>query len=222
MSKRGSTKNEAKDTRPELPTRAEVMQPEAVAKPEISRAQKSLQKRNSPANLQKVESHGELMKRASELVASMYGVHDMKLAAQLVDQAMRVRTAWSSGDIGDPLEIAMTMVMEMKPETITETMLGMQMNAVHNAAMASLQKAAYHRESSENPDMHMSRTTRLMRLFVDQIEAMAKLKGKTGQQKVTVEHVHVHEGGQAIVGAVSAAGPRQGEGGSSEKQNKTR
>jgi hypothetical protein len=42
-----------------------------------------------------------------------------------------------------------------------------------------------------------------MRLHLEQIEAMQKLKGKTGQQKVTVEHVHVHDGGQAIVGAVS-------------------
>jgi len=44
-----------------------------------------------------------------------------------------------------------------------------------------------------------------MRVFNEQIEVMQKLKGKAGQQKVTVEHVHVHEGGQAIVGAVSAA-----------------
>jgi ATP-dependent Clp protease adapter protein ClpS len=33
---------------------------------------------------------------------------------------------------------------------------------------------------------------------------MAKLKGKGGQQKVTVEHVHVHKGGQAIVGEIRA------------------
>ena len=38
---------------------------------------------------------------------------------------------------------------------------------------------------------------------LEQLEAMQKLKGKAGQQKVTVEHVHVHEGGKAIVGAVS-------------------
>jgi hypothetical protein len=43
------------------------------------------------------------------------------------------------------------------------------------------------------------------------IEAMEKLKGKTGQQKVTVEHVHVYQGGQAIVGAVS---PNRGRGAS--------
>ena len=38
-------------------------------------------------------------------------------------------------------------------------------------------------------------------------EALNRHRGK-GQQKVTVEHVHVHAGGQAIVGAVTA-----GEGG---------
>ena len=48
----------------------------------------------------------------------------------------------------------------------------------------------------------------LMRLFTEQLDAMAKLKGRTSQQKVTVEHVHVHEGGQAIVGAVNATKPR--------------
>jgi GTPase len=51
-----------------------------------------------------------------------------------------------------------------------------------------------------------------MRLFTEQLEAMSKLKGKVGQQKVTVEHVHVHDGGQAIVGAVSTGKPDRGEG----------
>jgi hypothetical protein len=34
--------------------------------------------------------------------------------------------------------------------------------------------------------------------------ALASLRGQTGQQKITVEHVHVYEGGQAIVGSVDA------------------
>jgi hypothetical protein len=41
-----------------------------------------------------------------------------------------------------------------------------------------------------------------MNLFIAQLGAMAKLKGTAGQQKMTVEHVHVHAGGQAIVGPV--------------------
>ena len=34
-----------------------------------------------------------------------------------------------------------------------------------------------------------------------QVEALHRYRGK-GQQKVTVEHVHVNAGGQAIVGTV--------------------
>jgi hypothetical protein len=38
-----------------------------------------------------------------------------------------------------------------------------------------------------------------------QVEALQRYRGK-GQQKVTVEHVHVHSGGQAIVGALQGGG----------------
>ena len=37
------------------------------------------------------------------------------------------------------------------------------------------------------------------------LEALNRHRGK-GQQKVTVEHVHVHSGGQAVVGVVEPAG----------------
>jgi hypothetical protein len=37
------------------------------------------------------------------------------------------------------------------------------------------------------------------------LDALNRHRGK-GQQKVTVEHVHVHQGGQAIVGAINSGG----------------
>jgi hypothetical protein len=37
-----------------------------------------------------------------------------------------------------------------------------------------------------------------------QLEALQRYRGK-GQQKVTVEHVHVNAGGQAIVGTVDSS-----------------
>jgi hypothetical protein len=53
--------------------------------------------------------------------------------------------------------------------------------------------------------------TKLQRTFVAQVEALSKLR-RGGEQKVTVEHVHVHAGGQAIVGAVTST-PGPGGGG---------
>ena len=45
---------------------------------------------------------------------------------------------------------------------------------------------------------------KLSRTFTMQIEALAKLR-RGGEQTVRVEHVHVHNGGQAIVGNVTGA-----------------
>jgi len=47
-----------------------------------------------------------------------------------------------------------------------------------------------------------------MSLYVKQLAALDKHRGK-GQQKVTVEHVNVASGGQAIVGNVSHGGGAQ-------------
>jgi hypothetical protein len=49
------------------------------------------------------------------------------------------------------------------------------------------------------------RMVKLLRTYTMQVEALQRYRGK-GQQKVTVEHVHVHSGGQAIVGAVKGGG----------------
>jgi len=59
-------------------------------------------------------------------------------------------------------------------------------------------------QSMMGKELNLSLVTKFQRTFVRQIEALQKLKGKGGQ-KVTVEHVHLHESGQAIVGNVNHA-----------------
>jgi transaldolase len=54
-------------------------------------------------------------------------------------------------------------------------------------------------------DSNGNLAVKLLRTFAAQTEALQRYRGK-GQQKVTVEHVHVHTGGQAIVGSVSQSG----------------
>jgi hypothetical protein len=115
---------------------------------------------------------------------------------------------------GDPerqrelVSIAVETLDEIKPEGALQSMLAVQMIGVHNTAIKFLTRATDKDQTIEGVDAHVLRATRLMRVFNDQLEAFAKLKGKTSEQKVTVEHVHVYEGGQAIVGAVGT--PRGG------------
>ena len=53
--------------------------------------------------------------------------------------------------------------------------------------------------AGDDPEADREHATKLMSLYVQQVEALDKRRGK-GQQKITVEHVNVH----AIVGNVEA------------------
>lgn len=106
---------------------------------------------------------------------------------------------------------AVTALAEFAPRNAIEASLAAQMTATGEAALMFLNRATVQEHTEEVTDLNVARATRLMRLHLEQIEAMQKLKGKAGQQKVTVEHVHVYEGGQAIVGSVEGRGVGDGK-----------
>ena len=62
-------------------------------------------------------------------------------------------------------------------------------------------------QAFETRQGNLNQANKLSRTFSTLLEALNRHRGK-GQQKVTVEHVHVHEGGQAIVGNVETRGGR--------------
>lgn len=92
-----------------------------------------------------------------------------------------------------------------------------QMIGAQRVAMTFLASSLIEGQSVEAVDSHILRATRLMRLFNEQVETMAKLKGKGSQQRVVVEHVTVAAGGQAIVGTVIPGG-RGRTGGDNDRQ----
>jgi hypothetical protein len=85
-------------------------------------------------------------------------------------------------------------------------MLGLQMVATHNLAMELLGRAAKG-EYMEAVNTNVNMATKLLRTFTAQISTLNRIRGGSPSQKIVVEHVHVNEGGQAIVGNVES-GPR--------------
>ena len=85
------------------------------------------------------------------------------------------------------------------------------MVGTERAAMRFLARAMLPGQTTETIDANVTRSVMLMRLFREQIETMSKLKGKSGQQRVVVEHVNVEAGGQANVGTVLPGGTPGGE-----------
>ena len=68
--------------------------------------------------------------------------------------------------------------------------------------MECIGRAASRQQPDLGVERYINRATKLMRTFANQTEALGRYRGK-GEQKMMVEHVHVYQGGQAIVGQVS-------------------
>ena len=84
-------------------------------------------------------------------------------------------------------------------------MIGAQLLAAHNAAMECYRRAMIGEQTFEGRRENLNQANKLSRTWAAMLEALNRHRGK-GQQKVTVEHVHVHSGGQAVVGTVEQRG----------------
>ena len=88
-----------------------------------------------------------------------------------------------------------------------EGMIAAQMVALHNASMECFRRAMIPEQPAQfRTDNLGAGNRKASRACADLLGALDKHRGKGGEQRVTVEHVHVNSGGQAIVGAVATGG----------------
>lgn len=100
-------------------------------------------------------------------------------------------------------EAAMAALEGIGPKDELEGMLAAQMVATHAAAMEAYRRAMLPNQNADARQRNLAQAGKLSRTFAQLLDALNKHRGK-GQQKVTVEHVHVHPGGQAVVGTVQS------------------
>jgi hypothetical protein len=107
---------------------------------------------------------------------------------------------------GQALNFLLSVVKGIQPKDQLETMLAVQMAAVHSLTMTYARRLAH---ANTLPQQESAERTlnKLARTFAAQVEALKRYR-TGGEQRVTVEHVTVNEGGQAIVGNVSNSLPR--------------
>jgi hypothetical protein len=119
----------------------------------------------------------------------------------LTSQLCRVYQA-RGGSPAKAIQSALALMLDIAPQSGIEGMIATQMVAIHGVAMNLLASGEMTgAQSIEVADVRLKHAERLMRLFGLHVETLNRHRGKApSEQKVTVEHVHVHEGGQAIVG----------------------
>jgi len=136
-----------------------------------------------------------------------FGTHDPGLIDKIADQILGVcfRDGEASKVKIREVNATLAAITEMDPQDPTELMLATQMTTVHNTVMSVFNRALKVDQSIELAEFYINSATKLMRAYTAQIEALNKYRTK-GQQKITVQHVNVNDGGQAIVGDVNQGG----------------
>ncbi len=99
------------------------------------------------------------------------------------------------------MNAALAMIEAVAPKDEIEAALAIQMACTHTAAMAVLAKLDPAFATEQRIAAFGSAAARLMRAYATQVEVLRRLRNG-GQQFVRVEHVHVNDGGQAVIGNV--------------------
>ena len=119
-----------------------------------------------------------------------------------------VNAGQGKGPSDNAVDFMLAVIKGVEPRDQIEAMLAAQMAAVHMASMTFARRLA-HVENIPQQDSAERAFNKLTRTFAAQVEALKRYRSG-GEQKMTVQHVHVAEGGQAIVGNVNA--PAEGVG----------
>ena len=166
-----------------------------------------------------VEMTLDIDPQKSELIyptlARTFGTHQIDFALNILDKtrdAILVNNRPEGEVVEKLLNLVSATMMELAPRDGFEGMLISQMIAVYHHAMDCFRMATI-KDNRRKMDIYSSlqnQGIKLMRTYVAQMEALKKYR-TGGQQKMIVEHVHVNEGGQAVIGNMTKGGGDEGK-----------
>jgi hypothetical protein len=134
------------------------------------------------------------------LVKQALGIADPDFFDGLLSQLINAGTQGKQPDERG-LNFMLSVIKAVQPKDELEAMLAAQMAAVHMATMTFANRLN-HVDNIPQQDSAERAFNKLARTFAVQLEALKRYR-TGGEQKVTVQHVTVNEGGKAIVGAVT-------------------
>ncbi len=136
---------------------------------------------------------------ATKLLMEALGTTDSSFAHALITQLINASSVTNINQAG--LDFMLAVIKDNKPKDQFEAMLAAQMAAVHMSFMSIAAQMARVQTVAELGSFE-GVFNKLARTFTTQLETFKRYR-TGGEQKVTVHHVSVGEGGQAIVGTVT-------------------
>lgn len=152
------------------------------------------------------EGH-EIRLSRGDALSEIFGTPDADQASAFLSHCLKVLRCDEAGDAGesnDERHFLLSIIRDMAPSDPVERMLSVQMAATH---VATIRAGRWLATCDNLPQCqaHYTGFNKLARTFAAQVEALRKHR-TGGNQTVTVQHVTVADGGQAIVGNVAHGG----------------
>lgn len=137
-----------------------------------------------------------------ERLCHCLGISDISLAAHLLQQLVNAGVL----NRQDPAEIDAVLgaVATLAPRDGMEALIAVQAVVLHQHALGLMARAAATSLTGLS-EVRINLAEKLLRAFALQVRTLDAHR-RQGAQTVRVEHVHVHSGGQAIVGSVQRGG----------------
>ncbi|MGI9501180.1 MAG: hypothetical protein ACR2P3_14175, partial [Geminicoccaceae bacterium] len=136
---------------------------------------------------------------------NVFGTVSIEFAEMLFAQLVNLSPRSDGDQLAKAANSALAAMHGIAPRDETEAMLAAQMVATHQASMECYRRATLKEQTFDGRQANLNQGSKLSRTHAALLEALNRHRGK-GKQTVTVEHVHVHQGGQAIVGTVTHEG----------------
>ena len=108
------------------------------------------------------------------------------------------------------LNAAIAVISSLNLQTELAALMAVQIAATGFAALKFLRQSQHHMDEIYI-DVYGGFGIKLFRVQLELIQALDRHQ-RGNKQTVEVRHVHIHAGGQGVVGIVNAAGEREGDG----------
>ncbi len=129
---------------------------------------------------------------------SAFGVKNALITDALLHNTMMVSASSMVSNNERELNFAYSFLKEIKPRDTLEAMLAIQMLGTHTLSCKTIYKANLKDQTFAGVSENINRATKLTRTFISQMEALKKHRSK-GDQKITVEHINVNDGGKISI-----------------------
>lgn len=128
---------------------------------------------------------------------SAFGTKDVNTASTLMSNLRKVlgdRNHYNKQD----LDFAFSFIQSLNVHSPIEAMLAIQMYATHMKACSCLHNFSITGQTVEGVIGNTNLATKLTRTFISQMDALKKFRSH-GEQKITVKHINVNDGGKAVI-----------------------